>query len=70
MPSARKAAATAKAAVKRHVVHATVGQADAQGMPVLKAGLAAQHRDSRGACQDAFVLGVAQFIDTPLLLGE
>nr|WBW53353.1 hypothetical protein HDPBJHLB_00039 [Escherichia coli] len=37
---------------------------------VLKAGGAVQHSDRRIALQDAFVLGVAQFIDAGLLLGQ
>ncbi len=37
---------------------------------VLEAGGATQHGDGWGAFQNAFVLGVAQFVDTTLLLGE
>ncbi len=59
-----------QAAVEAHLARAAVSDRHDQRMRVLESGLAAQHVDVRGAFQNTFVLGVAQFLDAALLLAQ
>ena len=59
-----------QAAVEVHLVRAAVSGRHGQRARVPEPGLAAQHGDGRSACQDAFVLGMAQLLDAALLLGQ
>jgi hypothetical protein len=59
-----------EAAVETHLARAVVSGRHSQRACVLEPGVAAQHGDGRSARQDAFVLGMAQFIDAPLLLRQ
>ena len=57
-------------AVETDLAHLTVGADQAQCACVLEARLAAHERDLGDAGEDALVLGVAQFVDATLLLGQ
>ena len=57
-------------AVEGHRALTAFRQLHGQAVFIHETGLAMQHGDSRGALQDAFVLGMAQRIDAALLLGQ
>ena len=62
--------ATRQRSNEHHDALATLVQTDDEALVVLETRFTVQNGNGRIAVQDAFVFGVAQFIDTGLLLGQ